>query len=287
MPKRALVAYLSLLAGVAGLYAAAPGASPLDGTWEITQMIDNGVPIPANMIRTRYIADGRFVFAGNTIRFERPDQGPKKVAFVTAPTASPRAIDLAGTEAVGSRGIYMVDGDFLVLCLAGAESNERPRTFASLPGSNTVLATLRRTPDLFTAVSRTVDAPSPPPPPPPPPVAPIKTQAQIDAENRRILIGTWGHQDDSKVDLITFNEDGSYSFNRTWKSGFKKVFSDAIRSSGTWKLTDGVVIMNVTASTDRDQMGQVFSYRIRSISPTEILYVDQAGRLRREWKTLR
>lgn len=289
MLKRALIAYLALLAGVAGLYAAAPGPSPLDGTWEITQLIDNGVPITTNLLRSRFVLDGQFIIAGNTISLVRPDGWPKKVAFVTAASASPRAIDLAGTEVVGAKGIYMVDGDNLLLCLAGPESNTRPRTFASQPGSNTILMTLQRRRDVLVPVSRTtvVETPPPPPPPPAPVATPAKSQAEIDADNRRTLLGTWGHQDDDKIDLITFNQDGSYSHNRTWKRGFKKMFNDPIRSSGSWRVKDGVIIMTVTASTDRDLQGQVFSYRIRSISPTEILYVDQDGRLRREWKTLR
>jgi hypothetical protein len=31
--------------------------------------------------------------------------------------------------------------------------------------------------------------------------------------------------------------------------------------------------------------GQVFSYRITSLTPNDLIYIDQDGQVRREWKT--
>lgn len=292
MNARYWICFVALIAA-ADLSAAAPGRPSLDGTWEVTQMIENGVPVGSDVLRNRYVADGRFTFAGNTISFARPDRSLRKLAFVRGETGSPRTIDLAGTESIGSRGIYAVDGDVLLVCLAAPEASARPHRFASPAGSNQLLLVLQRTPPLLHPVSRTgaIDLPPPPPPPPPAvpavPAVPARSQQEIDGEMRRTLIGTWGHQDSDKVEMTTLNEGGSMSFTRTWKKGFRKVFQDTVRSSGTWKLNDGVLVVTITASTDRDHRGQVYSFRIRNLTPTEILYVDQAGNMRREWKTVR
>lgn len=286
MNARLWICFVALVVSAAAVRAAAPGRPSLDGTWEVTQMIENGVPVGSDVLRNRYVADSRFTIAGNTIRFVRPDKGVRKLAFVSGQSAGPRTIDLAGTESIGSRGIYAVDGDVLLLCLAAPEASERPRGFASPSGSNQLLVVLQRTPGLLNTVSRTT-AIDLPPPPPAVPAVPARSQQEIDGEMRRALIGTWGHQDSDKVEMTTLNEGGTMSFTRTWKKGFRKVFQDTVRSSGTWKLTDGVLVVTITASTDRDHRGQVYSFRIRNLTPTEILYVDQAGNMRREWKTVR
>src|SRR5262249_13231609 len=109
--------------------------------------------------------------------------------------------------------------------------------------------------------------------------------AAKDDELRKLLVGTWGHQDNDLVMYISLNGDDTFATKREYKKTFDKLFREDVRSSGTWKLQDGVVIANVTASTNSDVRGHVFSYRIRSVSATEVLCVDQFGRLWREWKT--
>jgi hypothetical protein len=62
------------------------------------------------------------------------------------------------------------------------------------------------------------------------------------------------------------------------------MFHQDVRSSGTWKVQDGVVIVTVTTSTDRERRGQVGSFRVRSINATELVAVDHNGQVRQEWK---
>jgi hypothetical protein len=84
--------------------------------------------------------------------------------------------------------------------------------------------------------------------------------------------------------MMTFNPDGTFSSTRTWKKGFQRVFHEDVRSSGTWKVENGIVIINITASTEPDLRNQIYSYRISSITPNDVVYVDQLGQVRREWK---
>jgi hypothetical protein len=62
------------------------------------------------------------------------------------------------------------------------------------------------------------------------------------------------------------------------------MFHQGLRSSGTWKVQDGVAVLNITTSTDKERRGQVGSFRIRSITPSELVAVDHNGQVRQEWK---
>jgi hypothetical protein len=121
---------------------------------------------------------------------------------------------------------------------------------------------------------------------PAPPLPAAASPAQLkDEDLRKALLGTWGHQSEDWITLFTLNADGTFSSTRNFKKKFGKIFHEDVRSSGTWKVDHGVVISMITASTNPDMRNQIFSYRIRSISPTELLAADQFGNLRREWKT--
>jgi hypothetical protein len=65
------------------------------------------------------------------------------------------------------------------------------------------------------------------------------------------------------------------------------MFHQDVRSSGTWKVLDGVVIVNITTSTDKERRGQVGSFRVRSINGSELVAVDHNGQVRQEWKAPR
>src|SRR5262249_46421477 len=105
-----------------------------------------------------------------------------------------------------------------------------------------------------------------------------------DDETRKMLVGTWGHQDKNKVEYYTLNADETFSAMTNFKRGISTLFEDDVRSSGTWKLRDGDLIVQFKTSTDRDKHGQVYSLRVNTISATEVIYIDQTGSVRREWK---
>ena len=255
--------------------AAARAAESLDGTWELVSVIEDGKPLPLDIVKATMIKDARDVISGPTAALIRPDGKLRTLAFVTDPKARPKTLDIAGDMHIGGKGIYMRDGDVLMLCVRGSDAEARPTVLTSLSGSDTFLMTFRR-----------VAAPQPPPQPQPVAVArPAAPVVPAEDAVRKMLVGTWGHQTDDQVVKVTFNADGSFAVVKTYKKGFKKVFDHEDRLSGSWRLKDGEVTLSVAASTAREDQGQVYSYRITSINDSEVIYVDQmSGQRRIEWK---
>lgn len=257
-------------------FAQRPDSEVLPGTWEITAMIDDGAVVPDELLRSKFVQDARLTIAGNMISFLAPDtKEQRSLLFTIDDKANPKTIDLAGAKKVGSQGIYLLSDDVLLLCLAEPDAKQRPADFAARKGSPHIFMTLKRAKAAAASPSSSVAAA-------PPAAAPKKTS---DDDLRKSLLGTWGHQDEDWITLYTLNSDGTFSATRSYKKKFLKVFNEDIRTSGVWKVQDGVVLCTVNASTNKDLRNQVFSYRIREISPTELIAVDQSGALRREWKT--
>lgn len=162
----------------------------------------------------------------------------------------------------------MFSNDTLMLCLASRDRG-RPDTFASLPGSGNLLVTLKRVGNNDSAG----------------PAKPPATPSYDDEQLRRMLTGTWGHQDANTIHYITLNPDGSMSASMIWKDNFKKIFQQDVRSSGNWQVKDGVAIVKIDVSTDKERRGQTYSFRVRSIDSTELVAVDANGQVRQEWKS--
>jgi uncharacterized protein (TIGR03067 family) len=256
---------------VAGSIVSSAAAQSLDGTWEISSVIDDGRVIEPRDVLLYYAADGRVTINGNTVELIVPmTYQRKRLPFVVDDTGSPARVDLAGAEKTGGRGIFMASRDTLMLVLASRDKG-RPTDFASLPGSGNLFVTLKRS----SAGSGGGTTPSDPYTPP----------AYDDEQLRRMLIGTWGHQDAETIHYITLNPDRSMSTIMVWKDNFKKMFHQDVRSSGTWSLENGVVVLDITTSTDKERRGQVWSFRVRSINSTELVAVDANGQVRQEWKT--
>lgn len=285
MPTRVLVS-LALgalfLVGLAGGQAPPTSEPGLDGTWQIVTLIDDGALIPPQSISDQFVKDARITISGNTLSLSRPgDVEPRKLPFVADPQATPKTLDLAGATKTGSKGIYLHDGNTLIVCLGGPSSTERPTEFGSCPGSGKVFMTLRRV----------IDTPPAPAPQPPVPVAqpapvdqPQPVAVNRDTTYREQLIGTWGHQNDDLVAYTTLNPDGTFSSTLTWKRGFRKMFHEDVRNSGTWKVEDGSLVTRVTASTDKKQQNQLFVSKISSIDGRQAVFIDQDGQARTEWK---
>jgi len=243
----------------------------LQGTWEITALIEDDAIVTDELLRTGYVQDARLTISGQSISFTKPGKLQKRsILYVLDDKASPKTVDLAGAEKTSGKGIYLLSDDVLMICLGEPEAKQRPTEFSAKKGSSNLLMTLKR-----------LDASKIKPT-----AEPKETAAapKKDDELQKELLGTWGHQSDNWVTLFSLNNDGTFSTKRDYKKKLGKLFNEDVRSSGTWKLKDGLVLCTITASTEKDMIDQVYSYRIRSISETELIAVDQFGSLRREWK---
>ncbi len=251
-----------------GFATCAVEAQSLDGTWEIASVIDNGRVIAPADVLLNYAADGRVVIHGQEVELVVPMTFQRKrLPFVVDASQSPMAFDLAGAEKTGGRGIFMASKDSLLLCLS-SRNQGRPTTFASLPGSGNLLITLRRTTDSNTTL----------------PGQPTATPTYQDEQLRQMLVGTWGHQDADSIHYLTLGNDGTVSTTDTWKDQFKQLFHQDVHSGGTWQVRDGVVTINIKTSTDNERRGQTGSFRVRSITGSELVAVDYDGSVRQEWK---
>lgn len=265
-----------------------PEVARLQGAWEVNSLIENGEVVSLKSVRETMIRDGVLVIEGNLMRFTNPVNNKKReLAFVLNSDQNPRTIDLTSTNKMGSKGIYMLDSNNLLLCLCAHDSNERPTIFASTPASKSMLFSMRKltgnTP-VVPPVTTTNNAKPTPATTPVVPTSPMLTPATSDEQIRKILVGTWGHQDEERIETFTMNSDGSFSSTWTSKKFFPKLFKGEERCSGTWKLKDGVIIAYITSSTDDHIRNQVFSYRVSWYTTTEIALIDQKGRIHRDWK---
>jgi uncharacterized protein (TIGR03067 family) len=252
----------------------------LQGSWQISSVIDNGEIVADSVVKSHLVYEGRVTIKGAMLTFINPENFQlHEAAFVLSPDVRPKAIDLAGHGRTRSKGIYMLDGDSLVVCLAPPEAKSPPTEFGSPKGSKNLLIWLKRS---KVAVATPVSRPAPVVVEKKP-AAP--TAAEAAAKMRKQLVGTWGHQNADDVVLITFNPDGSFSSTRTPKHGFRKIFREPVRTSGGWKLEDGIIVVRVTASTERDLQGQILSYRVRSLTDTQVNLIDSTGRMHVEWRT--
>ena len=242
-------------------------AQSLDGMWEITSVTDNGRVIDPQEVLATYAADGRVVIRGQQVEMIVPTIfARKQLPFVVDTTKSPMTFDLAGAEKTGGRGIFMASKDSLMLCLS-AHDRGRPTSFSSLPGSGNLLVILRRVQDGNLAL------PNPP-----------RQTSYQDQQLRQMLVGTWGHQDAESVHYLTLANDGTMTSITTWKDQFKQLFHQDVHSSGSWQVQDGVVTISINSSSDGERRGQSGSFRVRSITGTEMVAVDYDGGVRQEWK---
>jgi len=268
-----------------------PEVARLQGAWEVNSLIENGEVVSLKSVRETMIRDGVLVIEGNIMRFTNPVNNKKReLAFVLNPDQNPKTIDLTSTDKMGNKGIYMLDSNNLLLCLCAHDSNERPTIFASTSVSKSMLFSMRKltgnTPVVPPAVPPVVTTNTKPTPATTPvvPTSPMLTPATSDEQIRKILVGTWGHQDEERIETFTMNSDNTFSSTWTSKKFFPKLFKGEERCSGTWKLKDGVIIAYITSSTDDHIRNQVFSYRVSWYTTTEIALIDQKGRIHRDWK---
>jgi len=265
-----------------------PEVARLQGAWEVNSLIENGEVVSLKSVRETMIRDGVLVIEGNIMRFTNPMNNKKReLAFVLNSDQNPRTIDLTSTDKMGNKGIYMLDSNNLLLCLCAHDSNERPTIFASTSVSKSMLFSMRKltgnTPVVPPVVTTSNTKPTPATTPVVP-TSPMLTPATSDEQIRKILVGTWGHQDEERIETFTMNSDNTFSSTWTSKKFFPKLFKGEERCSGTWKLKDGVIIAYITSSTDDHIRNQVFSYRVSWYTTTEIALIDQKGRIHRDWK---
>lgn len=110
----------------------------LQGTWNIVSLEMDGQKMPGG--------GGRIVVSGNrftTIAMGATYEGAVAVHQTTAPKSLDLHFEEGPEKGNTSFGIYELDGDTWKICLT-TRGRERPKEFASLPGTGIALETLQR-----------------------------------------------------------------------------------------------------------------------------------------------
>jgi uncharacterized protein (TIGR03067 family) len=141
---RQLVTLLGVILTPTCVAPAADGPRPeeteykrLDGTWRVVSSEKDGAEQPPDQIPDRLLLT---FTAGN---FERGG-GPRGTVQRLDTTTTPKQVDYrhAGTGK-DVRGIYLVEGDVLVECVAPPGA-DRPKSFTSVKGSGHALTMYKR-----------------------------------------------------------------------------------------------------------------------------------------------
>lgn len=277
--------------------------APLRGRWQAIELVDDGRVIPQNAIPTWMPSGGQIEVIDNAIVFTSPADGQRHArTFEVDATRYPNEINLRADGRLYAHGIYKLDEGNWVICAAPAGAVARPTDFAASQGSRRVLLVLRRAADAARPSGPPAAAPPSSPPaagaaqavpaapvdlsklPPPPDLrSPPGSTGRLltDAEVQKMLLGTWKYKDAYGDFFLTLESKGTFNtFRETAKtSAFQQVFVRAPVSSGTWILNNGQVTFRCTASVQRDRVNLQVPCAVRSISESDLIFMDSRGQI--------
>ena len=117
-------------------------ATELEGVWTVIESIDKGTRDPEDKIKNSEIS-----FEGNLIFVREGDKVSAHTSFQIDSTKQPKTIDMTYNDGphVGKvdYGIYALEGNVLKICMNEQSGGERPKKFASPPGTTFSLLTLK------------------------------------------------------------------------------------------------------------------------------------------------
>ena len=270
------------------------------GTWQVTDLIDNGQVIPKESFKTVLPSGGHAQIVSNTIQFASPTaKGKTAKVFSIDPTIHPKTIVVSELNAPDGWGIYRFEGERLIICMSDPATAQRPTDFSSRPGSKQMLLVMERTDAVPDAAVQPAAKPATQPLPnaapapdlvplpkaPAPAPAPLPTavaaRVLTDAEVKTMLQGSWSLNDGAGVLQISFDPTGSY---RTYRevqdpNTFYRVFVQVPVATGTWNVQKGQLSLYILSSTDLTRINRTFYVAVRSISKTDLIFVDPLGRV--------
>ncbi|WP_437227919.1 TIGR03067 domain-containing protein [Planctomicrobium sp. SH661] len=250
----------------------------LVGYWVVTDLVEDGKVIPKLAIPEWLPSSGKMEIGEGAILFKSHIDGQVHARlFSVDGTRIPNVIKLTNSDQTQTVGIIKMDGSNLVVCLSGPGDTVAPTDFSAEAGSKRMLMVLQRdaaAPPAKPAPAVTAEAP---PAPPSPPAATVVTDADI----AKLLVGVWKFDDHFGSIIVKYNADGTYTTTRSVEEMrlFKLVFIETPLSAGTWKVVNSQLLCTVTSSITPDRLGHTFPFTVRSISPTDFIFVDYFGRV--------
>jgi uncharacterized protein (TIGR03067 family) len=255
--------------------------STLNGNWQAVELVDNGRVIAPEAIPGWLPSGGRIEIVDNSIVFTSPKDGKRHSrVFSVDATTYPRQLNVFDDGKLSGHGIYRNEDGRLIVCLSPPSMASRPTDFSARENSQRVMIVFTQKdtkPTTVTPSAQTVSA-SPqltlPNPPSQPTAKPL-----TDADIANWLPGSWKFKDAYGEFFLSLDRNGTFSTYResVETSTFQKVFRKLPLSSGTWKLKNGQVVLQCTSSVLVDRLCKSFPFTIRSVSATDMEFVDYAG----------
>jgi uncharacterized protein (TIGR03067 family) len=294
----------------------------LRGYWKIVEMIDNGTVIGPDAVNNWLPAGGVFEFLDGTILFRSSLDNTKQARiFNIDPTVYPKQVEISSSRGkTNGWGVYKFDNERLVICASDPATTPRPTEFAARQGSQRLLLVLERTdsaPKYTQGRPRTIPPatalkplpqppavqpqpqpqpqplPEPPPqaqPQPAPPGSGVTARVLTDPEVVKFLLGTWQFNDGMGLLNVKFTAagplNGNFSSSRQVRDAntFHQMFVSSPVSQGNWTIRQGQLTMRVVASVYTERVNHDLIIAVRSISNTDLIYVDTLGRVGRAVK---
>lgn len=270
---------------------AAPQAGPelkkFQGDWEVVQLVENGNAVAAERIREILPSGGRVRVIESAIIFRSPkDKQQHAKMFKIEPTTYPSTIDVGDSDGKTSRGIYQFDQGRLVICFADPDTDGRPDAFSAGADSQRMMMVLKR--PSVTSKPQQVKPGQPNPIKRSVP-APAALKGLTDSDIAKSVVGTWVLKDNAGSLYVTFRSDRTFSTVREYQELrlFHKSFVQTPISQGTWNVKNALLSSYVGSSTDVSKVNRIFSFSIRSISSTDMIFVDPMGRVVRSTRLLK
>ena len=275
----------------------------LSGHWRVLELMENGQEVPSSQMAQWLPGGGRLEIVDYTVIFQAAGNQAKSTRdFRIDPTTYPKRITIKSKDTVTGNGIYKFDEGKLVVCLS-RDISQTPTEFSAGMDSSRVLLVLAKSEPSGEAAGVAATAITPPPvnanppdlsgwqsatpaPQPAPAVVPESQptlKSLTDSDVARMLIGTWRENDgEGSVDIV-YDANATFQTYRYYKvlQNFQYVFVPTPISTGTWQISNGRLVAHVTSSSRTNMAGQTFSPSVRSISATDLILVDNFGRVTR------
>ena len=269
------------------------------GQWRVIELVENGQEIPDDQMQYWLPGGGQLEIVDYTILFESPLGGAKTTReFRIDPTSYPKKITIKNKDTETGKGIYKFDGGKLVVCISRDVSSV-PNEFTAPKDSACALIVLEKNDSNNSATPKGAPRPvhanppdmsqwksAEPAPAPAAAVVPaggVTSRVLTDAEVREMTVGTWRMTDNEGSVDLSYGVDGTFQSYRYYRmmQNFQEVFVPTPISSGTWQISNGRLVTHVTASSRVGMAGQTMMPAVRSISQSDLILVDNFGRVTR------
>jgi len=109
----------------------------LQGKWQMTARIEDGVPSEAELIKNRTV-----VFEGDNYTVQDGGKVISELSYKVDPAKKPAWFDVTPKDGTPAKGIIKIDGDTLTFCVVN--DGDRPSDFKSERGGERLLVEFKK-----------------------------------------------------------------------------------------------------------------------------------------------